>query len=620
MKYDAIVVGAGHAGCEAALASARMGLKTAIFTISLDNIGMMSCNPSVGGPAKGHLVKELDALGGEMGLNTDKTFVQMRMLNTRKGPAVRALRAQSDKKLYHLEMKKTLENTDNLSVIQGLVSNLLIEDEKVKGIEVAEGMQYFANIVILATGTFMRGLIHMGDKKFEGGRMGEIPSNALPLALEKAGIGLGRFKTGTPPRVDGRSVDYSNLIIQPGDKEVLKFSMRTKEEDIAGKTQLPCYLTHTNKKVHEDVKNNLDKSPMYNGEMDTKGPRYCPSIEDKIVKFEGKERHQVFLEPEGFSTNEVYVNGLSTSLPAAVQDKMIRHVAGLENVEIMRWGYAVEYDYILPEEVKYNLETKKVDGLFVVGQINGTTGYEEAAALGMMGGINGALKFKGKDPLILPRNSSYIGMMIDDLITKGTCEPYRVLTARSEYRLLLRDDNADVRLSKIGFELGLVEEDLYKSVEDKIEKTKETIKLLKKTFVSDQDENVQTILDSKGEARIKSGSSLEALLKRVHIQYEDIKKMADLPKLDKEVEYHVETEVKYEGYIRIQADILAKQRKMEDRPIPKGMDFSIMPNISTEAKHRLEKVQPINVGQAARISGVSSSDITFLLQYLKKSL
>lgn len=618
-QYDVIVIGAGHAGCEAALAAARMGAKTAIFTITLDNIGMMSCNPSIGGPAKSHLVKELDALGGEMARNIDKTFLQIRVLNTKKGPAVRSLRAQADKKLYHMEMKKTIENTDNLDVIQGMVTDIIVENGTVIGIDTQAGMKYFAKTVVVATGTFLRGLIHIGDVKMRGGRMGELPSDDLPLSLEKIGLKLGRFKTGTPPRIDARTINYNIIEEQPGDIDAgLKFSGDTDDNVVAARKQLPCYITYTTKAAHDVVLSNLDRSPLFNGSIQGRGPRYCPSIEDKIVRYQEKERQHIFIEPEGYTTNEIYINGMSTSLPTDIQQKMLENIIGLENAKIMRYGYAIEYDYVLPEEITFTLETKKISGLFLAGQINGTSGYEEAASQGLVAGINAARKVQGKTGIVLDRAESYIGTLIDDLVTKGTNEPYRMFTARSEYRLYLREDNADIRLSRIGYEAGLLPEYRYLKVEDKIKNTADTINMLEKYNVGPSNKKLEELLVSKGEQVLKSGSTLKEVLKRPDITYKELSVIfEDLPKLDGDTEYQVEIQVKYEGYIAKQEKLVVKHSQMENVKIPEDFDYDRIKTFRNEAKEKFKSIKPQNLGQASRIEGISPADIAVLIMYIK---
>ncbi|WP_074016497.1 tRNA uridine-5-carboxymethylaminomethyl(34) synthesis enzyme MnmG [Fusobacterium massiliense] len=626
-EFDVIVVGAGHAGCEAALASARMGMKTAIFTISLDNIGVMSCNPSLGGPAKSHLAREIDALGGEMGRNIDKTFIQIRVLNTKKGPAVRSLRAQADKVSYANEMKKTLEHTKNLSVIQGMVSELVVEEENgrkiIKGIKIREGLEYRAKAVVVATGTFLRGLIHMGETNFKAGRMGELSSEDLPVSMEKLGLKLGRFKTGTPARIDARTIDFSVLEEQPGQKDqVLKFSNRTKDEDALSRRQISCYIAHTNEKVHEIIKSNRDRSPLFNGKIQGLGPRYCPSIEDKVYRYPDKMQHHLFLEREGYETNEIYLGGMSSSLPVDVQEEMIKNVEGFENAKIMRYAYAIEYDYVPPEEIKYSLETRTIENLFLAGQINGTSGYEEAGAQGLMAGINAVKKIRGEEALILDRSDSYIGTLIDDLVSKGTNEPYRMFTARSEYRLYLREDNADLRLSKIGYELGLIPEEEYQRVEQKRKDVEEITQILTRTNIGPSNPRVNEVLEKRGETPIKDGSTLLEILRRPEVTFEDIKYIAeempiDLEKYSYDTGYQAEISIKYEGYIGRALKMIEKHKAMENRKIPVGIDYDDLKTIPKEAKDKLKRIRPINIGQASRISGVSPADIQAILIYLK---
>lgn len=618
-EYDVIVIGAGHAGCEAALAAARLGNKTAIFTITLDNVGIMSCNPSIGGPAKGHLVKEIDVLGGEMARNIDKTFLQIRVLNTKKGPAVRSLRAQADKKRYHIEMKKTIENTENLDLIQGMVTDIIIdENNKIKGIKTKIGMEYKSKTVVIATGTFMRGLIHIGDKNYRGGRMGELPSDELPESMEKIGLKLGRFKTGTPARIDARSIDYSVLEEQKGDTDkIYKFSMKTKDEELENKRQLSCYMAYTNEKVHQYVLDNLDRAPLFNGSINGTGPRYCPSVEDKIVRYREKTRHHLFLEPEGYETNEIYINGLSSSLPPDIQYAMLNSIEGLENSKIMRYAYAIEYDYVVPEELKYTLETKKIDGLFLAGQINGTSGYEEAAAQGLIAGINASRKINNQEPIVLDRADSYIGTLIDDLVTKGTNEPYRMFTARSEYRLMLREDNADLRLGEISYKIGLLDKELYDKIEEKRKNVEEAIQKMKEIYVGSSNLELKKIFEKYNEPELKSGVKLIELIKRPDFTYEDICKISpEMNRYDEETEYQIEVQSKYEGYIARQIKMVEKHKQLENKAIPSDFEYLNIKGLTKEALEKLKNIRPLNIGQASRISGISPADISVLIMYL----
>ena len=587
----------------------------------------MSCNPSLGGPAKSHLAREIDALGGEMGRNIDKTFIQIRVLNTKKGPAVRSLRAQADKVSYANEMKKTLEHTKNLSVIQGMVSELVVEEENgrkiIKGIKIREGLEYRAKAVVVATGTFLRGLIHMGETNFKAGRMGELSSEDLPVSMEKLGLKLGRFKTGTPARIDARTIDFSVLEEQPGQKDqVLKFSNRTKDEDALSRRQISCYIAHTNEKVHEIIKSNRDRSPLFNGKIQGLGPRYCPSIEDKVYRYPDKMQHHLFLEREGYETNEIYLGGMSSSLPVDVQEEMIKNVEGFENAKIMRYAYAIEYDYVPPEEIKYSLETRTIENLFLAGQINGTSGYEEAGAQGLMAGINAVKKIRGEEALILDRSDSYIGTLIDDLVSKGTNEPYRMFTARSEYRLYLREDNADLRLSKIGYKLGLIPEEEYQRVEQKRKDVEEITQILTKTNIGPSNPRVNEVLEKRGETPIKDGSTLLEILRRPEVTFEDIKYIAeempiDLEKYSYDTGYQAEISIKYEGYIGRALKMIEKHKAMENRKIPVDIDYDDLKTIPKEAKDKLKRIRPINIGQASRISGVSPADIQAILIYLK---
>ncbi|HLS67221.1 MAG TPA: tRNA uridine-5-carboxymethylaminomethyl(34) synthesis enzyme MnmG [Pseudogracilibacillus sp.] len=612
--YDVIVIGAGHAGCEAAMAAAKMGSKTLMLTLNLDMIAFMPCNPSIGGPAKGIVVREVDALGGVMGKVIDKTYIQMRMLNTGKGPAVRALRAQADKALYSLEMKRLIENEPNITLKQAMVNELIVEDGICKGVITETNAAYYADAVVVTTGTFMRGKVLIGDLEYESGPNNQRVSVHLSEQLEELGFDLVRFRTGTPPRIKSDSIDYSKTDIQPGDDRKLAFSYETTEFKTE---QIPCWLTYTNEKTHEIINENLYSSSMYSGMMKGTGPRYCPSIEDKIVRFHDKSRHQIFLEPEGKNTEEVYVQGMSTSLPEHIQDEMLRTIPGLEKAEMMRAGYAIEYDSIVPTQLWPSLETKKVCGLFTAGQLNGTSGYEEAAGQGIIAGINASLKVQGKEPFILDRSESYIGVLIDDLVTKGTREPYRLLTSRAEYRLLLRHDNADIRLTPLGYEIGLISEERYKKHLEKLEAIEQEKKRLY-DFIIKVDEQVQTVLEKENSSRLKEAIRAYDLLKRPELTYQSIEKMIGKTSLAKDVKEQVEIQIKYEGYIKKAMEQVERMRKMEDKKIPQNIDYDSITNLAQEAKEKLKEIRPLSIGQASRISGVNPADISILLVYIEQ--
>ncbi|HGA2571918.1 TPA: tRNA uridine-5-carboxymethylaminomethyl(34) synthesis enzyme MnmG [Streptococcus agalactiae] len=616
-NYDIIVVGAGHAGVEASLAASRMGCKTLLATINLEMLAFMPCNPSIGGSAKGIVVREIDALGGEMGKNIDKTYIQMKMLNTGKGPAVRALRAQADKALYAQTMKQTVEKQENLTLRQAMINEILVEDGKVVGVRTATNQKFSAKSVVITTGTALRGEIILGELKYSSGPNNSLASVTLADNLRDLGLEIGRFKTGTPPRVKASSINYEKTEIQPGDEQPNHFSFMSRDEDYIT-DQVPCWLTYTNTLSHDIINQNLHRAPMFSGIVKGVGPRYCPSIEDKIVRFADKERHQLFLEPEGRHTEEVYVQGLSTSLPEDVQVDLLRSIKGLENAEMMRTGYAIEYDIVLPHQLRATLETKVIAGLFTAGQTNGTSGYEEAAGQGLVAGINAALKVQGKPELILKRSDAYIGVMIDDLVTKGTLEPYRLLTSRAEYRLILRHDNADMRLTEIGYEIGLVDEERYaifKKRQMQFENELERLDSIKLKPVSETNKRIQEL----GFKPLTDALTAKEFMRRPQITYAvatDFVGCADEP-LDSKVIELLETEIKYEGYIKKALDQVAKMKRMEEKRIPPHIDWDDIDSIATEARQKFKKINPETLGQASRISGVNPADISILMVYLE---
>ena len=611
--YDIAVIGAGHAGCEAGLAAARLGMKTLVFSISLEAVANMPCNPHIGGSSKGHLVREIDALGGEMGKNIDKTMIQIKMLNTSKGPAVHSLRAQADRKRYHAEMKHTLEKQENLFLKQGEIVDIKVENGKVVGIETAVGAIYGVKAVIVATGTYLKGKIFMGEFSQESGPDGVAAANKLSDSLKRIGVNLLRFKTGTPARINKRSIDFSKMEIQKGDENIVPFSF---EDEIKNLKQVDCYLTYTNEQTHQIIRDNLHRSPLYAGKIEGTGPRYCPSIEDKVVRFSDKPRHQAFVEPVGLDTDEMYIQGLSSSLPEDVQIALYHTIPGLEKAEFTRSAYAIEYDCIDPSNLKLSLEYKGIDGLFMAGQTNGTSGYEEAACQGLIAGINAAQKIKGKEPVILDRTQGYIGVLIDDIVTKGTNEPYRMMTSRAEYRLLLRQDNADLRLTEIGHDVGLISDERYQRFLTKKENIEKEIQRLKNTIVKPT-QDVNELLINCGTSPLTTGTKMSELLKRTELDYDKLASIdLERPELTLQEREEVEIQVKYEGYIKMQEEQVEKFKKMETKLLPEDIDYSSINGLCLEARQKLDKFRPRSIGQASRISGVSPADISVLLVYL----
>lgn len=616
-SYDVCVVGAGHAGCEAALACARLGLETIVFTVSVDSIAMMPCNPNIGGSSKGHLVRELDALGGEMGINIDKTFIQSKMLNKSKGPAVHSLRAQADKANYSMEMRKTLQNTEHLTIRQAEVSEIITENDVIAGVKTFSGAVYHSRAVVLCTGVYLKARCLYGDVVNYTGPNGLMAANHLTDSLKEHGIEMFRFKTGTPARIDKRSIDFSKMQEQRGDEKIVPFSFTTNPEDVQI-DQVSCWLTYTNEKTHEIIRENLDRSPMYSGKIKGTGPRYCPSIEDKVVRFAEKDRHQLFVEPEGLNTNEMYIGGMSSSMPEDVQYAMYRTVPGLENCRIVRNAYAIEYDCINPVQLKPSLEFKKIKGLFSGGQFNGSSGYEEAAAQGLVAGINAAMYLKGEEPLILDRSESYIGVLIDDLVTKETKEPYRMMTSRAEYRLLLRQDNADLRLSKYGYRVGLISKERYDWVEKKEQLIEDEIKRLDSVHVG-ANSKVQELLEQYGSVPLNTGTSLSELIRRPELCYEMLAPIdSDRVELPAEVIEQININIKYDGYIKRQIKQVEHFKKLEKKRIPEDFDYDDVGSLRLEARQKLKLYKPISIGQASRISGVSPADISVLLVYMEQ--